>query len=379
MENQEIIKIKEYNNSLSTHENNLIFGDNLLALQALCENEKVKGKVKLVYIDPPFSTNREFRLNENRTSTISYSKSSQIAYEDTLLGEEYLEFLKKRLVLLKEILSDDGSIYLHIDSKMSHYVKIIMDQVFGKKNFINDITRIKSNPKNFSRRAYGNIKDTILFYSKTKNYIWNEPVIAPSNETIDKLFRKVDSKGEKYATTPLHAPGETMNGPTGQIWNGKRPPEGRHWRYAPEKLEELDKSGLIEWSKNGIPRKKIFANEIIKKGIKLQDIWTFKDPQYPKYPTEKNLEMLKLIINASSNKGDLILDAFCGSGSTLLAAQETQRNWIGIDESAFAIKTCIRRMLKADVKVSFTVYGVNRVTVGQEKARLEIFDKLFQK
>lgn len=123
-----------------------------------------------------------------------------------------------------------------------------------------------------------------------------------------------------------------------------KPPEGRHWRNDPKILELWDKQGLIEWSINGVPRKKIFANERTDK--KMQDIWNYKDPQYPKYPTEKNLDLLKTIIKASSNPGDLILDCFCGSGTTLIAAQELSRNWIGIDESKHAIKISMEKLSK---------------------------------
>ena len=166
------------------------------------------------------------------------------------------------------------------------------------------------------------------------------------SEKTRRLFKKVDKDGRRYTTIPLHAPGETRNGPTGQEWRGIKPPKGRHWRSEPKALEELDRAGLIEWSKNGVPRKKIYADE--KDGKKKQDIWEYKDAQYPSYPTEKNLEMLKTIILASSDPGDLILDCFCGSGTTLQAAGELGRNWIGIDESAEAIKVAKERLSKIE-------------------------------
>jgi len=181
--------------------------------------------------------------------------------------------LRKRLILLREILAEDGSIYVHIDYKIGHYVKVIMDEVFGKENFINDITRIKCNPKNFDRKGFGNIKDLILFYSKGASYIWNEPREEFTDEDIKRLFPKVDKDGRRYTTTPLHAPGETRNGPTGRPWKGLKPPKGRHWRYSPEELTRLDKEGLIEWSSTGNPRKKIYADEMLGKGKKRQDIW----------------------------------------------------------------------------------------------------------
>jgi len=154
--------------------NMLIFGDNLSSLKALMGNPYVKGNVRLVYIDPPFSTDQDFKGGNSRVATISSSQEDEVAYEDRLIGAEYLEFLRKRLISLRELLADDGSIYVHIDWKKGHYVKVLMDEVFGEEHFINDITRIKCNPKNFARPAYGNVKDMILFYSKTDNYVWNE-------------------------------------------------------------------------------------------------------------------------------------------------------------------------------------------------------------
>lgn len=320
--------------------NKLIQGDNLSVMKHLLDD--YHGKIDLIYIDPPFATNTHFKLSEDRTSTISSSNLDSIAYSDTLVGSDFLEFLRERLIFLRELLSERGSIYLHIDYKIGHYVKIVMDEVFGHENFRNDITRIKCNPKNFQRKAYGNVKDLILFYSKSENPIWNNPHVDFSEDDEERLFKKVDKDGRRYTTIPLHAPGETVNGNTGKEWKGLKPPRGRHWRSEPKILEEWDKQDLIEWSANGVPRKKIFLDE--RSGKKMQDIWEFKDPQYPKYPTEKSLDLLKFIIEASSNEGDLILDCFCGSGTTLIAAQSLNRNWIGIDKSSLAIKVVQKKM-----------------------------------
>ena len=323
--------------------NKLIQGDNLSVLRALLDD--YRGKVDLIYIDPPFATNGEFRIGADRANTISSSITDALAYSDTLLGAEYMEFIRERLILLRELLTSRGSIYLHIDYKIGHYLKVLMDEVFGHRHFRNDIARIKCNPKNFPRKAYGNIKDLILFYSKSDKMTWNDPKIPFSEEDKARLFRKVDSVGRLYTTIPLHAPGETVSGVTGQAWRGIYPPKGRHWRSAPNELEELDNHGLIEWSANGVPRKKIFADE--RQGKRVQDIWTFKDPQNPIYPTQKSLELLKFIIEASSDEDALVLDCFCGSGTTLLAAQQLNRRWIGIDESTAAIQSSRKRLSKA--------------------------------
>jgi adenine-specific DNA-methyltransferase len=322
----------------------LIKGDNLAVLRHLLEDGGLKGKVDMVYIDPPFATNNTFRIGDGRANSISRSKSDRIAYDDSLNGMEYLEFLRERLVLLKRILSDRGSIYVHIDYKIGHYVKIVMDDVFGEENYINEISRIKCNPKNFSRVGFGNIKDMVLFYSKIGNPIWNEPRERMGEQQMDRLFKKAEADGRRYTTVPLHAPGETANGETGQAWRGMRPPKGRHWRSPPAELERLDKAGLIEWSKNGVPRKKIYADE--NGGKKVQDVLEYKDPQNPSYPTEKNIDMLKLFITASSNPDSIVLDCFCGSGTTLKAAQELGRHWIGIDQSNEAIRIALQRLRK---------------------------------
>lgn len=319
----------------------LIKGENLTVLKDLI-NKGYAGKVDLIYIDPPFATNNIFRIGGDKANSISRSNSDNIAYEDSLINDEYLEFIRQRLYLLKEILSERGTIYLHIDYKIGHYVKILMDEVFGRENFINDVSRVKCNPKNFSRKAFGNIKDMILIYSKTKNYIWNDVKATQDDEEIKRLFKKIDKDGRRYTTVPVHAPGETTNGPTGKPWRGVNPPKGRHWRYTPETLDELDKQGLIEWSKNGVPRKKFFADE--KDGKKMQDIIEYKDPQNPQYPTEKNIDLLKLIVNISSDKDSTVLDCFAGSGTTLFASQTLGRKWIGIDSSNEAIGVCRKRL-----------------------------------
>lgn len=329
----------------SPDKNALFFGDNLPILRALSEMPEVRGNVDLIYIDPPFATNSDFRFGNDRVSTISSRKTDGLAYSDRRTGAEFLEFLRERLIFARDLLSSRGSIYLHIDYKIGHYVKLVMDEIFGIENFRNDITRIKCNPKNFSRNAYGNVKDLILFYSKSSLPIWNDPTTPYSEEDLKRLFPKTDSAGRAYTTIPLHAPGETIDGPTGGEFRGKRPPAGRHWRSAPAELEKLDAAGEIEWSPRGVPRRKIFADT--RTGKKMQDIWTFKDPQYPDYPTEKNAEMLESIIRASSLENSLVLDFFCGSGTTLVAAQKLGRRWIGIDASKIAIDVAKKRLLQA--------------------------------
>jgi len=324
--------------------NRLYEGDNLFVLQSLLSDPAVYGQIRLVYIDPPFGTGQRFTASLERSATISRSNNGHTAYDDICTGEAYMKFLQPRLKLLQELLADDGSLYVHIDCKIGHYVKVLLDHIFGAENFRSDITRIKSNPKNFQRLGYGNIKDMILFYTKGPKPVWNYPHEPFTEEDLSRLFPKRDGIGRRYTTTPLHAPGETTKGPSGDQWKGLEPPMGRHWRYIPDKLTELDEAGLIEWSPTGNPRKKLFADEAAKVGKFRQDVWTFKDPQYPRYPTEKNLDMLRVIIGASSNPGDLVMDCFCGGGGTLVAAQEMGRRWIGVDNSPIALTICEERL-----------------------------------
>ena len=326
---------KSFNNIELPEAGNILFqSENFLALSLMLK--KYSRKIDLVYIDPPFNTMQDFFISDGRANTISSIKKSK-AYSDKMPLEKFLAFMWERLILIHELLSEKGSLYLHIDSKTGHYIKIILDEIFGADNFKNDIARIKSNPKNFHRRAWGNEKDMILFYAKnSQQNIWNDIKESLIEDEIIKKFPKIDSSGRRYTTIPLHAPGETKDGITGQAWRNIQVPAGRHWRTNPAEFDKLDAEGKIEWSSNGNPRIKKFADEHC--GKKIQDVWTFKDPQYPVYPTEKNHDMLKLIIAQSSLSNSIVLDCFAGSGAALVCANALGRRWIGVDKSEAAIK-----------------------------------------
>ena len=332
--------------------NLLLHGDNIVGLKFLINECALKGKIDLIYIDPPFSTNTNFTITNGRAATISNSKNGKIAYTDKIIGGDFLDFLKERLILLKELLSNEGSIYLHIDYKVGHYVKVLMDEVFGFDNFKNDITRIKCNPKNFHRTSFGNIKDMILFYSKSKNNIWNVQYEPYTEKDLETLFPQKKKNGRRYTSVPIHAPGETNNS---ELFRGLNPPAGRHWRTDVKIMEQWDKDGLIEWSSKGNPRKILYSDE--REGKRYQDIWNFKDPQYVDYPTEKNSELLDLIIKSSSNKGSYVLDCFCGSGTTLKSAHLNKRKWIGIDSSELSLKTTMTKL--GSIKSDFFVDNVD--------------------
>jgi adenine-specific DNA-methyltransferase len=319
---------------ITVGDSTFIKGDNFAVMASLLASG-FAGKIDLVYIDPPFNTNQVFTVDDDRVSTISRSRSNQAAYSDNMTRPEYLEFMRERLILLRELLSEKGSIYVHIDCKVGHYLKIVMDEVFGADNFVNDICRIKSNPKNFKRRAYGNQKDVIYFYAKDRKCnIFNDVTIHLNDDDKKRMFDKVDETGRRYNTVPVHAPGETQNGKTGGTWRDMFPPKGRHWRTDPDELERLDAQGLIEWSQNGVPRMKKYADD--HKGMKVQDVWYYLDPAYPEYPTEKNKDMIRMIIEQSSECDSYVMDCFAGSGTTLRASEESGRRWIGIDKSDFS-------------------------------------------
>jgi|APEBP8051072266_1049373.scaffolds.fasta_scaffold03621_4 adenine-specific DNA-methyltransferase len=334
-------------------ENKLFYGDNLDVLRFLLQNDKsYKGKVKLIYIDPPYGTNSVFQ-----------SRNQKDSYRDDLVGSHFIEFIRRRLILLRELLSEDGSIYVHLDSNMTSQIKVIMDEVFGSKNFRGFITRKKCSNKNSTRNTYGNISDYILFYSKTDNFTWHRATSVWTDQKILKEYPCIDeATGRRYKKVPIHAPG-IRNGETGKEWKGMLPPLGKHWQYTPEKLDEFDQNGDIYWSANGNPRRKVYLDT--DKGIPVQDIWLDTQDSLNQsikitgYPTEKNPDLLKRIIEASSNKGDIVLDCFAGSGTTLGVAQQLGRKWIGIDNSSEAIDNILKRFFKGLEGMGDYVIGKN--------------------
>lgn len=328
---QDAVKFKCTSNYSGEAIKRLYHADNLDVLHHLVNDDKVCGKVKLVYIDPPYNTGGAFETRDFRH-----------AYNDNFTTEGYLVFMKARLLLLHKLLAPSGSIYVHLDSNMLFHVKLAMDAIFGEKNFRGMITRKKCKSKNFTRVTYGNISDYILFYTKTDAPVWNRPYEEWDEEKVLKEYPFVEEgTGRRHKRVPCHAPG-TRNGATGGPWRGMMPPEGKHWQYTPERLDEMDARGEIYWSSNGNPRRKVYLDQ--SKGVPVQDIWlNFLDVNNQNthltgYPTEKNIDMLKRIIEASSNPGDLVLDCFAGSGTTLVAAEELGRQWIGVDVGDEAIR-----------------------------------------
>lgn len=276
--------------------NMLIFGDNLLALKTLYEDQrgenkyKTKNKIKLIYIDPPFATKQDFM------------KDKEKAYRDKIIGAQFIEFLRKRLILLREILADDGSIYVHLDWKKGHYIKAVMDEVFGEYNFINEIIWHyygfkRSTSANFPRKH-----DSIFAYSKSNQRIWNPIFREYSKEYLSRW--KIDENGELYR--------DDVNPTAG----------GARTIY----LKDL-KGDLVESVWNDIPPVNPVATERLN------------------YPTQKPEELLARIIKACSNENDIVLDAFAGSGTAIAAAEKLNRRWIGIDCGKLAIYTMQKRLL----------------------------------
>ncbi len=317
--------------------NMLIFGDNLQALKHLLKlknDGKLKNSdgadgVKLVYIDPPFATKREFS-----------GSNDEKAYQDKLEGANFIEFLRKRIVLLRELLAEDGAIYVHLDYRKMHYVKVIMDELLKENNFRNEII-VPRTQKNFIEREYVrglNIAyDSILLYTKT-----------------DSGSLRAPYRDEKKAETwhAFDAPNWSGTRPN-LIYElfGCRPPNGRCWAWVKEKADEAILNGTLRPNPNsGRPEYLIPARE---KAL-CTNLWTdliaysFKTG----YPTEKNVKMLLRIIDMSSHKGDIVLDCFSGSGSTLVAAEQTNRKWIGIDCGKLALYTMQRRLLNIKDEIS---------------------------
>ena len=343
----------------------LYHADNIDVLNTLLQDENVCGKVTLVYIDPPYNTGGAFETRDFKH-----------AYNDRFTMNGYLEFMRKRLELLYRLLSDEGSIYVHLDSNMVFHVKVMMDEIFGMQNFKGMITRKKCKSKNFTRKTYGNISDFILFYTKTEMPVWNRPYEAWDDEKILKEYPFIEEgTGRRYKKVPVHAPG-TRNGATGMPWRGLEPPEGKHWQFTPDRLDEMDANGEIYWSKNGNPRRKVYLDR--SNGIPVQDIWldyldvNNQNTLITGYPTEKNIDMLKRIVETSSRPGDLVLDCFAGSGTTLVAAEELGRQWIGVDIGDEAISTIVERFKNGSKPMGDYVKKKKKVPVvmdlfGEEK------------
>ena len=343
--------------------------DNLVALTSLLHGDgshaPLEGKVDLIYIDPPFAVQSDFKINVEIENGLSDEKLptliEEIAYKDTWKDglDSYLSMMRDRLELLKRLLAPTGSIYVHCDWHAGHYIKVLMDEVFGYENFQNEIIWKRSNPHNDTQR-YGSIHDTLLFYSVADKHIFNVQFEPVSEEYITSRFTGKEVDGRKYTLMPLMASGP---GPARQF--GDRllsPPAGTHWRWTQDRINAAMKSGLIVFTSGGTPRYKFYSDE--SKGRPAQTIWTDVVPINSQsadrynYPTQKPIALLQRIVAASSNPGDLVLDCFSGSGTTAVAAETMKdaegkpapRRWIAIDNGKFAIHLTRKRLIEANAR-----------------------------
>ncbi|VVB95628.1 DNA methylase [uncultured archaeon] len=339
---------------IDTQPNRLIWGDNLLVMQALLA-QGYEGQIDLIYIDPPFNTGENFNFpNEVTIGDQTFEKempmSERLAYTDTWDRgiDSFLDMLYPRLQLMKKLLANDGSIYVHIGPNISHYVKIIMDEVFGNVNFLNEIVWQRTGAHNDATK-FGVVHDSIFIYSKSNSWNYYPVYISHSEEHINTRFNEIDEDtGRRFFAGPITAPG---SGPS-RIFRGKliAPPKGRHWSYTQEKIDELEAKNLLYFSKTDTPYLKQYMDEYLEKGRRVQSIWTDILPsktgnEILGYPTQKPEKLLERIIKASSNEGNLIADFFCGSGTTAAVAEKLGRRWITTDLSKTAIQVTRARLV----------------------------------
>jgi DNA modification methylase len=377
---------------VAIQKNQLYYGDNLDVLQRYVKDESVD----LVYLDPPFNSRQDY--NVLFAEKDGSQSSSQIrAFEDTwewnldaqrsyeLIVEQggrvadalrafktflfnsdmmaYLAMMAPRLVELRRVLKPTGSIYLHCDPTASHYLKILMDAVFGPQNFLNEVIWQRTSAHNDPSK-YGRVHDVLLFFTKNESHRWNQNFDPPDEEYFRAHDFEKDEDGLLYRKRDLTAPGHGAT--SGQYeWKGRRPPSGRMWSYTEENMSKLEAAGRIVYTKTGMPRMKIYAVDL--KGVGYQDVWARPDlwlnsaaAERLGYPTQKPEALLERIIKASSNEGDLILDPFCGCGTTVQVAQRLNRRWIGIDITHLAIGLIKKRLSDAfgpDIKSTYDVIG----------------------
>lgn len=351
-------------------ENRLIWtNDNLVALRTLLDERdpktkdyRYRGKVDLIYIDPPFMVNNDFlvdnaieiQLDEEAGMAAKKEPSlvEILAYKDTWRQglDSFLSMLRSRLVLLRGLLAPSGSVYVHLDYHAAHYVKVLMDELFGYANFVNEIVWRRAFAHNDPGRC-GNIHDTLLCYSMTDRPLWNQVFHPPKAEYVRQFFDQYDEKrGERYARLPLDAPRHGEGGNLMYEWKGVVPAKGRTWALLKEKMQELDAQGRIHYPKSGMPRLKRYASEYF--GNALQDIWTDVNKIHNQsseqlgYPTQKPVALLERIISASSPPGGMVLDCFMGSGTTVEAAERLGRRWIGVDNGKYAVHLARKRLIQ---------------------------------
>jgi len=339
--------------------NKLIWGDNKLILSSLAngplrkEIEK-QGGLKLIYIDPPFAVGADFSYNiavNGEDVTKQQSIIEEVAYRDTWGRgiSSYLSMMYERLKLMHQLLAEDGSIYVHCDWRVSNYLKNLLDDVFGLSNFRNDVVWSKLTAAKAQSDFFSNVKDTIFFYTKSPNTIFNPQYIQSDKD--DRNYPYIEEKtGRRYGSFDFTQKG---SGPSRRFGDKiLDPPSGKHWIWSQEKIDDGLERGIILFTSSGLPRVKRYLDE--KSGNYVGDLWvdddvkplSANDSERVGYPTQKPEALLERIIKASSNEGDLVADFFCGSGTTAAVAEKLGRKWIACDLGRFAIHTTRKRMIQ---------------------------------
>lgn len=365
--------------------NRLIWGDKRYVLPSLIE--EFSGKVNLIYIDPPFNVGADFSFTatipdnpetDDDETTTFLKEPSMIevkAYRDTwgvTLDEKergvtsldhYSKWFYETVVLLRELLAENGSIYVHLDWHVGHYAKAVLDEVFGFENFANEIIWQKIRTTKGQTVGFGNIHDVIFAYHKSNNCTFNSQYVPIREEYIDSHYGAVDeATGKRYRLVSL-----TQTGQGSAKKFGKKvlePPKGKHWVWSQERIDEALTNGRIVFTSTGTPAIKRFLDEA--EGDHVEDIWTDIYPvnavavERTNYATQKPEALLERILKASSNDNDLVLDCFCGSGTTAAVAEKNNRRWITCDLGRFAIHTTRKRLLSIDNVRPFVVQNLGK-------------------
>lgn len=331
------------------HAEGLIFhGDNKDVLSWLLANG-YRGKINLVYIDPPFDSGADYvRKVELRGGVISgklegetHSLGEQIQYTDIWANDNYLQFMYERLLLLKELLTETGGIWLHCDPSRNYILRSLLDEVFGQSSFQNEIIWQRQTAHSDSK-TFGFVHDTIYWYTKSPlDFFFDKPHIPYSKEYLDSHYSQIDGNGKPYTLRDLNAP--RGQGPVYEFRGITRP-----WRFTKENMLKLEAEGRIYQTEGKIPRLKVILEDM--KGMPVQDIWEDINPlnsqaiEAMSYPTQKPEALLMRIIQAASCPGDLILDCYAGSGTTAAVAQKLGRRWIIADINKGAVQTASKRL-----------------------------------
>ena len=357
--------------------NKIFWGDNLQVMSHMLK--EYRGKIDLIYIDPPFDSKADYKKQVKIKRQSVYGDMSSFEekqYGDIWTNDEYLQFMYERLVLLKELLSENGSIFLHCDWHKSAYLKVMMDEIFGNggndtsaPGYKNEIIWQRTGAHNDAGK-YGVVHDTIYWYTKSSKYKFEMEMIELTEEHKSSRFKTIEPEtGRRFYPGPITAPGD---GPA-RIFRGVSllPPAGRHWSYSQENIDELEKQNRIYYSSTGTPYLKEYEDEYTEQGRRLQSIWTDILPsktgkEIVGYPTQKPEKLLERTIKACSAPGDIVFDCFMGSGTTQAVALKLGRRYIGSDINLGAVQTTTKRLLSAinELKsdehyLGFEVYNVN--------------------